>query len=66
MIYSGTALIASILSSGIVNLTFDLDDSSVNKFNEKPARYIAKNVEIKPTGIVTAGMITPVRFPKNK
>ena len=46
MIYSGTALNASLLSSGIVNLTFDLDDSSVNKFNEKTLKELGEAVEV--------------------
>ena len=46
MIYSGTALNASLLSSGIVNLTFDLDDSSVNKFNEKTLKELGEAVDV--------------------
>ena len=46
MIYSGTALNASLLSSGIVNLTFDLDDSSVNKLNQKTLRELEEAVHV--------------------
>ena len=46
MIYSGTALNASLLSSGIVNLTFDLEDSSVNKFNEITLKELREAVDV--------------------
>ena len=46
MIYSGTALNASLLPSGIVNLTFDLENSSVNKFNEITLRELREAVDV--------------------
>ena len=57
----GTSYLASEINKSKEYLFIE-----VNKFNEKPARYIARNVEINPTGIVTAGIITPVKFPKNR
>ena len=35
MIYSGKALSVTVLPSGVANLTFDLNGSSVNKFNKE-------------------------------
>jgi len=40
MIYTGTALSVDILPSGIANLVFDLQDSSVNKFNQQTLREL--------------------------
>jgi len=46
MIYSGSALNVTLLPSGIANLTFDLSDSSVNKFNEITLKELREAVEI--------------------
>ena len=45
MIYSGSALIVTLLPSGIANLTFDLSDSSVNKFNKTTLNELREAVE---------------------
>jgi 3-hydroxyacyl-CoA dehydrogenase/enoyl-CoA hydratase/3-hydroxybutyryl-CoA epimerase/enoyl-CoA isomerase len=46
MIYSGSALNVTLLSSGIANLTFDLRDSSVNKFNELTLRELREAIDV--------------------
>ena len=46
MIYSGSALNVTLLPSGIANLTFDLSDSSVNKFNEITLKELREAVEV--------------------
>ena len=53
MIYSGSALNVTLLPSGIANLTFDLTDSSVNKFNETTLNELREAVEaLKKTDVV--------------
>ena len=44
MIYSGKALSVDVLPSGIANLVFDLEGSSVNKFNEDTLRELRQAV----------------------
>ena len=46
MIYSGSALNVTLLPSGIANLTFDLRDSSVNKFNELTLRELREAIDV--------------------
>ena len=46
MIYSGSALNVTLLPSGIANLTFDLCDSSVNKFNELTLRELREAIDV--------------------
>ena len=46
MIYSGSALNVTLLPSGIANLTFDLRDSSVNKFNELTLRELREALDV--------------------
>ena len=56
MIYSGSALNVTLLPSGIANLTFDLSDSSVNKFNEITLKELREAVEVlkktEATGLI--------------
>jgi 3-hydroxyacyl-CoA dehydrogenase / enoyl-CoA hydratase / 3-hydroxybutyryl-CoA epimerase / enoyl-CoA isomerase len=44
MIYSGKALSVDVLPSGIANLVFDLDGSSVNKFNQQTLRELQQAI----------------------
>lgn len=44
MIYSGKALSVDVLPSGIANLVFDLDGSSVNKFDQATLRELQEAV----------------------
>lgn len=44
MIYSGKALSVEVLPSGIANLVFDLDGSSVNKFDQATLRELQEAV----------------------
>ena len=46
MIYPGSALNVTLLPSGIANLTFDLRDSSVNKFNELTLRELREAIDV--------------------
>ncbi|MDD9895318.1 MAG: fatty acid oxidation complex subunit alpha FadB [Gammaproteobacteria bacterium] len=44
MIYSGKALSVHVLPSGVANVVFDLEDSSVNKFNQATLRELQEVV----------------------
>ena len=44
MIYTGKALSVDVLPSGIANLIFDLENSSVNKFNQQTLRELQEAV----------------------
>ena len=52
MIYSGKALSVDVLPSGIANLVFDLEGSSVNKFNEETLRELQQAI----AALQTAGV----------
>ena len=52
MIYSGKALSVDVLPSGIANLVFDLEGSSVNKFNEDTLRELQQAVTALQTADV--------------
>ncbi len=56
MIYQGTAITVNQLTSGIASLIFDLEGSSVNKFNKQTLMElrdaIAKLIEAKPRGLI--------------
>ncbi|GIT23062.1 MAG: hypothetical protein CM1200mP40_27440 [Gammaproteobacteria bacterium] len=46
MIYSGKTLSVEVLPSGVANLVFDLEDSSVNKFNQQTLRELQEAVAV--------------------
>ena len=46
MIYSGKALSVDVLPSGIANLVFDLEDSSVNKFDQETLGELQEAVAV--------------------
>lgn len=56
MIYSGKALSVDVLPSGAARLVFDLEDSSVNKFNQQTLRELQEAVaalaEADVTGVI--------------
>lgn len=52
MIYSGKALSVDVLPSGIANLVFDLDGSSVNKFDQATLRELQEAVAALQTADV--------------
>ncbi len=56
MIYSGKALSVDVLPSGAARLVFDLEDSSVNKFNQLTLRELQEAVaalaEADVTGVI--------------
>ena len=56
MIYSGKTLSVEVLPSGVANLVFDLEDSSVNKFNELTLRELQEAVaalqSLKVAGVI--------------
>ncbi|NKB31629.1 MAG: fatty acid oxidation complex subunit alpha FadB [Pseudomonadales bacterium] len=56
MIYSGKALSVDVLPSGVANLVFDLEDSSVNKFNQQTLRELQEAVaalqDAKVSGVI--------------
>ena len=56
MIYSGKALSVEVLRSGVANLVFDLEGSSVNKFNQETLRELQEAVAVLKS-IEVAGVI---------
>ena len=56
MIYSGKALSVEVLRSGAANLIFDLEGSSVNKFNQETLRELQEAVAALKS-IEVAGVI---------
>ena len=46
MIYSGKALSVDVLPSGIANLVFDLEGSSVNKFDQETLRDLQQAIAV--------------------
>ena len=49
MIYSGKALSVDVLPSGIANLVFDLEGSSVNKFDQETLRELQQAISALQT-----------------